>query len=234
MPELDRFELERRLARILSKDLQAELKKLLDMLGDPPNMSNVPHSYWQTGWKLIAKHIEPILVDFFIDQAMAAMDEVSITIDLAVINTDAIEWATNNSDKWLQQAFGNTYEGVSVLVPKAYEEGWTIKELAKQLERYYSPVRAEMIAVTEMTRAHTEGRRAVEKRYYEQFGEHRIAIWKTANDEIVRKCPECWPRDNMPVTDDVYPPAHPRCRCRINYIPEKFLTPKQKEKWQSR
>jgi hypothetical protein len=234
MPEFDRFELERQLAKVLSKDLRLELAKLLDMLGDPPSLVNVPYVYWQTGWKLIAKHVEPILVDFFIQQAIEAMAEISIDLDPVVFNTDAIEWASANSEKWLQEAFGKTYEGVSVLVPKAYEEGWTIKELTKALERYYSPARAEMIAVTEMTRAHTEGQKAVEKRYFEQFGEHLVPIWSTANDEIVKKCPICWPKHNKPIIDDLYPPSHPRCRCRLVYRPEARLSPEQKAIWQSR
>jgi len=232
---LSRIELERKLTKVLSKDLQDELKKLLNYLGNPPNLSNVPYSYWQTGWKLIAKHAEPILVDFFVSQAIEAMEEVNMAVDVVTLSTDAIQWATNNSEQWLQQAFNKTYEGVNVLVPKAYEEGWTITELAKKLEDYhYSPVRAEMIAITEMTRAHTEGRKATERHYFEQFGVHRVPIWKTANDEKV--CPVCGDemRLDMPITDDMYPPAHPRCRCRINYLAEKFLTPKQREKWQSK
>ena len=37
MDVLNRDELERRLARVLSKGLRAEMKKLLDLLGDPPD-----------------------------------------------------------------------------------------------------------------------------------------------------------------------------------------------------
>lgn len=232
MPTIDRRDLEHKLARVISKDLRAELKKLLDYLGDPPNLLNVPDSYWKAGWKLISKHVEPILVEYFIQQAMDALDGVGVTIDLAIVNTDAIEWAANNSDKWLQEAFGRTYEGVSTLVPKAYEEGWTTRELAKALERYYSPVRAEMIAVTELTRAQVEGEKAMERRYFEMFGEHLVPIWKTANDEKV--CTVCGPRNEQPIIDDFYPPAHPRCRCRLSHLPEGNLTPIQEVTWQSR
>lgn len=236
MQGIDRFDLEFRLAKVLSKDLRDELKKLLDYLGDPPNLLNVPEEYWRTGWKLIAKHVEPILVEYFIDQALGALDGVGVSMDLAVINTDAIQWAENNSEKWLQQAFGKTYEGVSVLVPKAYAEGWTTKELAKALEQYYSPVRAEMIAITELTRAQVEGEKAAERWYFETFGSHLVPIWQTANDE--RVCTICGgteadPRNKRPVTDDLFPPAHPRCRCRISFIPENRLTPKQRAAWQS-
>jgi hypothetical protein len=238
MAEFDRKELERKLAKVLSKDLRAELKKLLDMLGDPPDLTRVPDLYWQTGWKLIAKHVEPYLVEFFIQQALEALNGIGVSMDLAVINTNAVEWAANNSDKWLKEAFGHTYEGVSVLVPKAYEEGWTTAELAKALERYYSPVRAEMIAVTELTRAQVEGEKAVERWYFETYGSHLVPIWKTANDDkvclICNPQPPDLPRNEMPITDDFYPPAHPRCRCRLSYLPENRLNPVQRARWQSR
>lgn len=232
MAEFDRKELERKLARVLSKDLQAELKKLLDYLGDPPNLLNVPDLYWQTGWKLIAKHVEPLLVDYFIQVALEAMNEVSITIDLAVVNTGAIEWARNNSEKWLQDAFGKTYEGVGELIPRAFEEGWTKQDLVRALERYYSPIRAEMIAVTEMTRAATQAELEIEKRLSEITGKHRVPIWLTANDD--RRCLECKERHGKPIIDGTYPPLHPRCRCMLAFRSEGLLTPKQKEIWQSR
>lgn len=232
MPEFDRFELERQLARVLSKSLQLELSKLLDLLGDPPNLLNIPSDYWRMGWKLIQKDVEPFLVEFFIQQALEAIDEVNISIDLAQVNTDAINWARNNSDEWLQQTFNRTYEGVSILVPKALEEGWTTKELAKALERYYSPIRAEMIAVTELTRAQVEGQKNAEQRIFELTGEHLVPIWLTANDEHV--CKVCGPRHKLPIIDDKYPPAHPRCRCRLAHKSEDRLTPEQKTVWDGR
>ena len=54
---IDRYEIERRLARVLSKDLRVELDKLLNYLGDPPNLANVPPEYWQGGWKDIQKDV---------------------------------------------------------------------------------------------------------------------------------------------------------------------------------
>jgi hypothetical protein len=232
MPEFDRFELERQLAKVLSKDLRDELKKLLDYLGDPPNLLNVPADYWKNGWKTIQKHVEPFLVAIFVQQAIDSMIEISLDLDPAVINTDAIEWASRNSEEWLQQTFNRTYEGVGTLVPKAFEEGWTTKELAKALEQYYSPKRAEMIAITELTRAQVEGEKAYQERLFQLTGVRKVPIWKTANDE--RVCPVCGPKNEMPIIDNEYPPAHPRCRCNLAHKSEEKLTPEQKAIWQSR
>ena len=52
---IDRYEIERKLARVLSRDLRVELDKLLNYLGDPPNLANVPPAYWNDGWRDIQK-----------------------------------------------------------------------------------------------------------------------------------------------------------------------------------
>jgi hypothetical protein len=233
MPEFDRFELERQLAKVLSKDLRDELKKLLDYLGDPPNLLNVPADYWKNGWKTIQKHVEPVLVTFFVESFLEAAIEVAVDYDLALVNTEAIEWARANSEEWLRQTFNRTYEGVGTLIPQAYESGWTKAELTKALERYYSPVRAEMIAVTEMTRAATEAEKAHEARLAAITGNHRVPLWFTASDDG-RRCEICKGKNRKPIIDDVYPPEHPRCRCRLTYRSEALLTPEQKAIWQSR
>jgi len=51
MEVINRDELERKLSRIVGRDLRAELSKLMDLLGDPPALANVPNEYWQNGWR---------------------------------------------------------------------------------------------------------------------------------------------------------------------------------------
>ena len=65
----NRTEIERKLARVLSRDLRGELDKLMGYLGDPPDLSRVPAEYWNNGWRGIQKDVEPILVATFIQQA---------------------------------------------------------------------------------------------------------------------------------------------------------------------
>ena len=215
MDFVNREEIERKLARVLSRDLRAELGKLLDYLGDPPNLSNVPYEYWQNGWRSIQKDVEPILVDTFLQQAEAAMRNVGIGVDWAVTNTTASNWARQHGESVLKDLFNKTYEGVNATVPKFFEEGWTINDLSKALERWHSPVRAEMIAVTETTRAAVEGESALMEQLEKESGVHMIPIWLTDNDEHV--CEICEPRNGQPITDGIRPPAHPRCRCMIGW-----------------
>ena len=229
---LNRTEIESRLARVLSKDLRAELGKLLDYLGDPPDLSRVPVDYWQNGWRGIQKNVEPILVDIFVSQAEALMNGVGVGVDWALVNTHAVNWARDHSAALLRQLFDRTYEGVSTLVPEAYRQGWTMRELTTALERYYSPVRAEMIAITETTRAAVEGERAFVAQLEKDGGFQMVPVWVTDLDD--RVCPICKPRNGKPITNGMFPPAHPRCRCYVDYEWPETLTDKQRELWQSR
>lgn len=212
---IDRFEVERQVGRALSREMQAELEKLMEYLGDPPELNNVPPAYWRNGWKQIQNKVEPILVGAFVQSALDVADGIGIGVDWDLVNTDAANWARNNLAKTLERMFQRTYEGVGELVPRYFEEQWGRADLAQRLERYYSPVRAEMIAVTETTRAVVEGERAAVDRLAEITGERMIPVWLTMNDE--RVCPICGPRHKQMITDGMYPPAHPRCRCEVAY-----------------
>jgi len=215
----NRAEIERRLARVLSRDLRSEMGKLLDYLGDPPDLSRVPADYWQNGWRGLQKDVEPILMDVFLQQAEAAMNSVGVGTDWAAINMAASNWARTQGETILKELFNKTYEGVSVTVPKFFEQDWTIGDLSAALERWYSPVRAEMIAITETTRAAVEGEVAVMRELEKESGLHMVEVWLTNNDE--RVCPICAPRNGKPIVGGNRPPAHPRCRCMIGWEHEK-------------
>ena len=115
--------------------------------------------------------------------------------------------------------FQTTYDGVNETVPRFFTENWTIEDLTRHLERWHSPRRAEMIATTETTRAVVEGERAAVEQMTKETGIELVPIWLTANDEMV--CPVCGPRHKKPITDGVFPPLHPRCRCGAAYEPKK-------------
>lgn len=217
MDVLNRDELERRLARVLSKGLRAEMKKLLDLLGDPPDLSKVPYEYWQSGWKDIQRDVEPILVDTFISQAESLMNSVGIGSDWARFNMIAADWARTYTYDLVTGMQGTTRSALEKLlqknVPGYFEEGLTSKELAVRLEPQFGAVRSEMIAVTETTRAAVEGERAYVQELVKETGKEMIPIWLTANDD--RVCVICGPKNGKPITDGQFPPAHPRCRCGV-------------------
>ena len=95
----------------------------------------------------------------------------------------------------------------------------TITQLGNRLAPMFDATRAEMIAVTEVTRAFAEGNRLA----WQESGVVERKRWNTANDELV--CPICGPLNGTVVDidglfDSNYdgPPAHPRCRCWITPV----------------
>ncbi len=217
MDIVDRNELERKLARVLSKGLRAEMKRLLDLLGDPPDLSRVPNEYWRTGWKNIQRNVEPILVYTFVMQAESLMNSVGIGADWAHFNEIAADWGRTYTFDLVHGIEGTTHRALEKLlqknVPGYFEEGLTSKELAVRLEPQFGAVRSEMIAVTETTRAAVEGERAYVQELVKETGKEMIPIWLTANDD--RVCVICGPKNGKPITDGQFPPAHPRCRCGV-------------------
>ena len=229
MDIVNRDEIERRLARVVGRGLHGELEKLLDMLGDPPRLENVPPEYWQTGWRVIQRDVEPVLLDTYLTQATSIMLNVGIGVSLDDINHHAVNWARAHTeevmnDMWRKrrQALNNIWvgyprgrEGVGEVIAQGYEEGLTIDEIRERLMPYYSPARAEMVAITETTRAVVEGERAYVDQLERETGQKMIPIWLTAQDDMV--CPICKPRNGKPITDGKFPPAHPRCRCDVGW-----------------
>lgn len=215
MDVINRSELERKLARVVGRDLRLELRKLLNYLGDPPRLENVPRDYWQNGWRDIQKDVEPVLLETYLSQAEAMMNEVNIGVEWDTINTNASQWAKQNTEKTLMDLFDKRYNHLNEVIPRFYNEGWNLGQLQADLERWYSPVRAEMIAVTETTRAAVEGERAMVAELEKTTGRRMVPVWMTSRDE--RVCPICGPKHGKEITDGKFPPAHPRCRCWTNH-----------------
>ena len=217
---MNRYELEAKLARALGGGLTDAYRELMRYLGDPPNFANVPYEYWQNGWKSIQADVEPVLMEAFLESAEEVMLRFEFGVDWDAVNTDAANWARAHSESLLSDLFNKRYNFVNESVARYFEESWTISDLATRLRKWYDPVRAEMIAITETTRAVVEGERAIIRNLERESGQAMIPIWMTANDE--RVCPICSPRDNQVIADGIYPPAHPRCRCVVGYeLPKK-------------
>ena len=154
------------------------------------------------------------------------MLNIGIGVSLENINHQAVNWARSHTEEVLREMWRNRQNitaellanarQVGEIIGQGYEEGLTIREISQRLQSYYSPVRAEMIAVTETTRAVVEGERAYVAELERETGQRMIPIWMTANDE--RVCPICAPRNEKPILNSAdFPPAHPRCRCGVGW-----------------
>jgi hypothetical protein len=218
MPDvINRDELESKLARIVGKEMRSQLTRLMEYLGDPPKLENVPETFWQDGGKQLRGVVQPFFEQVFLDQAEGLMKEVGIGVDWALINSAAIEWARSYTFDLVTGINKTSQELLRKSVADYFESQMTIGDLEQRLTGTFGPVRAEMIAVTEVTRSSVEGELALVSEIEKDNNVKMIAVWNTNNDEQV--CPICGPLHGKRQGDGwhVPPPAHPRCRCWLNY-----------------
>lgn len=220
----DRDSQERRIARDLSRVFDTHFEEIMDLLGDPPDIANIPMDYWDRYEVDIRNVMSPEMNEIFFDTFMHSLDSFGLAVDTGSGSIAALEFVEKYEFDMIKKIVSTTRRNVDKEAKEFVREHVTeylqdgtvnIHDLAQRLHRYYSPVRAEMIAITEVTRATVEGRRAVGKEIQGETGTKFDEVWITANDEIVRECPICWPRHNKIIKDGFYPPGHVRCRCSV-------------------
>lgn len=224
----NRDTLETQLVRALAKFGGARLDALLPLLGDPPSVDNVPASFWRAYDDDLRALLGPFLAKVYTQGANAAPIPPAAVISGAgwsMPNVNAADWADKYTFDLVTGINATTRDLLATAVRDAIESGQTRAELADALTPAFGPARAEMIAVTEVTRAVAEGE-ALVIADLAKAGVEMVGTWQTAEDELV--CSVCSPLDGVqaeggvfthPETGDTYelPPAHPRCRCVVGY-----------------
>jgi len=152
---------------------------------------------------------------------------VGVSIDPAAFNKQASKWVQSEYTK-LSKTIS---DGVSDELRKQLQEfittpGTTVGDVMERLGLETS--HAEMIAITEITRAYAEGQRIAGEELQKDYPDLTVReYWFTNNDEIV--CEICRPlngtsvllqenftvqdKDGNTIAEIPRPPAHPRCRC---------------------
>jgi hypothetical protein len=229
MPDLvDRDEWERQFARRLTRVEREQLAELMRQLGDPPNLSAIPESYWMGMSNSLGAEIVPMLTDVYLQAAQALLDETPIGVEWDLIHTAGSTWARQYGSELVQGLTNTTREFLRQSIGRFFTDQMTMRQLRDLLEQRFGPVRAELIASTEVTRAAVQGEMGIVDAIGEQ-GIRMVAVWNTSNDEIV--CVVCEPLNQAPEDEpgsrtwthpengQIYepPPAHPRCRCWLTH-----------------
>lgn len=211
-----RSDWEAELARALARLQQRELKLLMDALGDPPDLNNLHPEFWNEFSTTLRGELVPTLEKIFLDSAEQLLGTSSIGVDWDLVNQAATDWAARYGYDLVRGITDNTRAALQQKVSSYFQNGWTQQALRDSLQSLFGPVRASMISVTEVTRAAVQGELAIVKEI-EKHGIKMIAVWNTNNDDFV--CPVCGPLNQKKQGDGWYapPPAHPRCRCHINF-----------------
>jgi len=164
----------------------------------------------------LEQSLEVALTEQATQYAIEAAVAVGVDFDIALINVAAAEWAEGYSYELVSGLVDTTRKVVSRATRRFIETpGMTIGELRDLLKPAFGPVRAQMIAVSETTRAYSAATNIYQRMLIAQ-GLPMVRIWNTAADE--RVCPVCGPLEGQP--ESVWagrfpggPPAHTNCRC---------------------
>jgi SPP1 gp7 family putative phage head morphogenesis protein len=220
---VNRDKLEADLARELAKTGGTQLRALVKELGDPPSLSNVSDDFWGKYGASLTSALNTWLTKVYLQQAEQMTKDAGIGVDWALVNKDAAEWASSYTFDLVKGITDNTRDSLQSIISGAITNSLPLADVREQIEPLFGPVRAEMIATTEITRASSEGEAATVDRLAEQ-GIQMRATWLTREDEKV--CPICGSLDGTQADDngvftsedgDDYdmPPAHPNCRCSL-------------------
>jgi len=156
-------------------------------------------------------------------------DAAAVLMNWDVFNQKAIDWLHNYGVGWLRDINETSRNQVVNAIDDFIRQGKSMQALKKNITEIlaptYSKARAEMLAVTEVTRIYAEGNLMA----WKSTGVVTKKRWMTARDE--RVCPICAPLDGMIVDVDSNgfttevgglglssPPAHPRCRCWLTPV----------------
>lgn len=226
MPDkpLDRAEQEKAYARLMAKLLKTYGGHLLEKLGDPPDLANLGAEFWDAEARTLVKALSPFGERVYLDAARQLMEQTPVQVEWGLINQRAIDWASSYTFELVKGINDTTRDALQVAVSKFFEEEMTRGQLEDYVSPLFGPVRAEMIAVTEVTRAAARGEDAIVAELAAN-DIHMITTWGTDNDELV--CDICMPLDGREANgrdgnnepywihpdtgEEVRLPAHPRC-----------------------
>jgi len=149
-----------------------------------------------------------------VNVAVDQFDNIGLGFDWTLANQNAAEWANSYSSTILNEINATTQRRVGTSVSQWIQNGDSLGKLRQELTPMFGEQRADLIASTEVTRAYSEGNRIA----YRDSGVVNDIEWRTARDE--RVCPICGALHGQrgrlsEGVQNMFPPAHPRCRCWI-------------------
>jgi SPP1 gp7 family putative phage head morphogenesis protein len=199
---------EEALRRKLQAVLQAQRARVAQAIADGEEID------WNELMAELRAVMTPALAAAATQQAVIYAAALNIPLDIAKVNVAAWAWATSYSYELIKGITDTTQALVSQVTAQFIATpGMTVGDIVAALEPTFGPVRAQMIAVTETTRAYSQANRVTQEMLRE-MGIETVLIWQTEKDDKV--CDICGPLDGLPEPEwggVGEPPAHVNCRC---------------------
>lgn len=151
-------------------------------------------------------------VDLGVSVAVKQFSNIGFGFDWTLSNQKAHDWVSTYSFELIKGIDETSRTRTQQALQRWINSGEPLQALTDSLSSIYGPVRAEMIAATETTRAYAQGNLIA----YQDSGVVKKWQWQTARDE--RVCPVCGPLHGKEAPlgesfDGVSFPAHVKCRC---------------------
>ena len=211
---------EGKISAIAEKHLKDEFKRLQDselIEALRQEKQTTPAGFWAQSEEQFYAMLLPVMIEIYKRLVKLAYDTLpapQVAIDWDLYNSYAIDWAKQHTAQVVAQVSKTSMNGFLAEFERWVVSGEPLDALIKALEQYYSPIRAEMIAVTETTRAYANAN----LEYWSTLDYVKGFDWVTAVDELV--CPICSAKSAAnphPLTAE-RPPAHVRCRCAVRPV----------------
>lgn len=213
-----RAELERRVERAMSGLSSKQRRKLVELLGNPPDPLNVPESFWNDVYEdRIAELMAVLLLGFVVGARQHGAEDQSATAQAAQA------YAQQRAREVAQSFVQNSREALEAKAREWAEP--TTTDAREAAAEVFAPSRDENIGITETTSA---GQAGSEWAVTQAGQQSEADKWRTERD--ARVCPICSPLEMTPRSEwqakfPAGPPAHPRCRCFIEYAVETKRVP---------
>lgn len=118
--------------------------------------------------------------------------------------------AQSEARRFADAAVSTSRTQTSQVIADWISTGGTMPDLIDRVSRVWEGPRADVAAVTEVTRLYATGNAAA----WEASSVVTAMEWRTAMDDLV--CPICGPLADTEVAfGGELPPAHPNCRCWV-------------------
>lgn len=217
LSDSERASFEAELASLLGSAFSGKAAEVLRLLGDPPNPSRVPKTFWASISADLREPLTEKLAEIAVAsaQAVAGANGVGVSVSWDRVNQRALAWAKRYSFELIKGIRDVSTTKIADSVSSFLENGSTgMDQLAGSLNSIFGSGRGLRIAVTEVTRASAKGEMQLVDEILENSPDAEIrTLWLTSRDELV--CPVCGPKDGKAVETTGEPPAHPHCRCSL-------------------
>jgi len=230
LPDIaNRTEREQKLASLLRRAIGRNRARLLESLGDPPDVANVPDYLWSDIEAKIQADIERALVIVY----LLGMAEMSHTFghkpDAETAGERAADYASRRAADLAGDMTGTLRDQVTTATDRAaemLESGYTSRQALGEVNRRIREIaqnQANAAGVTETTSANSAGEVEYKRQYEAETGISLLATWRTERDGKV--CQVC--RGLEGATEEEFgddfpegPPAHHGCRCYLDWMRE--------------